>query len=80
MGGYIRPRGEASAVLVWDVASRKLLREIPFDAEFGAYSLLLNADGTPRISRKTLEDRYAPWADLAKKGIEVVRGRARFAA
>lgn len=37
---------------------------------------ILNADGTPRISRKTLEDRYAPWADLARKGIGVHCGEA----
>ena len=37
---------------------------------------LLNADGTPRISRQTLEDRYAPWADLARKGIGVHCGEA----
>jgi aryl-phospho-beta-D-glucosidase BglC (GH1 family) len=37
---------------------------------------LLNADGTPRISRKTLEDRCKPWADLARKGIGVHCGEA----
>lgn len=27
--------------------------------------------GSPRISRETLEQRYAPWADLARRGIGV---------
>jgi aryl-phospho-beta-D-glucosidase BglC (GH1 family) len=32
---------------------------------------VVREDGTPRWSRKELEDRYAPWAELAKKGIGV---------
>lgn len=54
------PRGEASAILVWDVASRKLLREIPFDAEFGAYSLLLNADGT-QVALGSTKHKVRTW-------------------
>lgn len=32
---------------------------------------LLNEDGTVRISRQTLEERFAPWVELARKGIGV---------
>lgn len=32
---------------------------------------VLREDGTARMSRKDLEDRYAPWAELARKGIGV---------
>lgn len=32
---------------------------------------LLNEEGAPRVSRATLEERFAPWAELARKGIGV---------
>jgi endoglucanase len=32
---------------------------------------LLHEDGTPQISRQTLEERFAPWAELARAGIGV---------
>lgn len=32
---------------------------------------ILHEDGSPRISRQTLEERFAPWAELARSGIGV---------
>lgn len=37
---------------------------------------VLREDGTARMSRKNLEERYAPWAELARKGIGVHCGEA----
>ena len=32
---------------------------------------VMNADGTVKMGRQHLEDRYAPWGELARKGIGV---------
>lgn len=47
------------------------------DEKFPAPSWpVLREDGTRRMSRQDLEERYAPWAELARKGIGVHCGEA----
>lgn len=53
-------RGEPSAISVWDAATHKLINEISFDEDYGAYSLALNNDGT-QIAIGTTKENVRTW-------------------